>query len=368
MEVRFFRKDERELLLEAIDRIWRKNYIYLKAPEVLDHLMFQNPYREKFAGNDNYSVLGMFDSYGKVKGIFAVIPQRLNAFGREYDASVSGALWAVEEHVNGLKLISKYLSMDIKMFLTLCLLEKSLTVMKAIGFHEIPNLPRWILVNHPEATIQNIASNKELIPFFPLVKRMSIEQEQYHIEYEIDRVAWDDFYRKFFAPMMIGVVRDSSFMEWRYKKAPILSYQFISVVDQQDHCHGLAVIRIESILDGKYKIGRILEFIAVEEVPSLLLANAILEYDKEVLMWDFYCLSSTTVYGLECIGFQRIPEWMDKMMVPTRFQPIDYEYNKINGSIYLSNDIESSIDPISGNKWYVTRGDGNAEMPTVLNL
>ena len=368
MEVRFFRKDEQGILIEAIDRIWRKDYIYAKAPEVMNHFMLNNPYRQNFAGENNYSFLGLFDQNNNVRGFYGVIPQHLNVFGKKCDASISSALWAVEEHVNGMKLIAEYLSMDIKMLLTLCQKDKSLDVMKALGFHEITDLSRWILVNDKAGTIQNLAPNKDLIPFFPLAKKVSVNQELYHIEYGWDKSAWDVFYKKQFAPFTIGVSRDSVFMEWRYMKAPVLSYKFLSVVDRHGCCHGLAVIRIENILDGKYKVGRILEFIAVEETPSLLLANAILEYDKDVLLWDFYCLSGITSYGLECVGFQRIPEWMSKMIVPTRLQPIDFDYNKINGSIYLSDDVRELLNPVNGNQWYVTKGDGNAEQPTVLNL
>ena len=59
MEVRFFKISERQLLLDSIDRLWKHDHIYVRNPAVLEHLVLNTPYRESFAGRENYSFLGM---------------------------------------------------------------------------------------------------------------------------------------------------------------------------------------------------------------------------------------------------------------------------------------------------------------------
>ncbi len=39
MEVRFFKKEEKSALLNAIDRLWKHNHIYVRNPIVLEHLV-----------------------------------------------------------------------------------------------------------------------------------------------------------------------------------------------------------------------------------------------------------------------------------------------------------------------------------------
>ena len=81
MEVHFFKKSEKQLLLDSIDRLWRKNHIYVRSPEVLVHLVLNTPYRETAVGSDNYSVVGLWDDNGKVVGLKGTIPQKLNFLG-----------------------------------------------------------------------------------------------------------------------------------------------------------------------------------------------------------------------------------------------------------------------------------------------
>ncbi|MBQ9479166.1 MAG: hypothetical protein IJU71_06390, partial [Selenomonadaceae bacterium] len=96
MEVRFFRKSERELLIDSIDKLWRHNHIYVRKPEVLEHLVLNTPYREAFAGEQNYSFVGMWDDDGNVIGLQGFMPQKFNVFGEECNSS-TGTVWYVNK-------------------------------------------------------------------------------------------------------------------------------------------------------------------------------------------------------------------------------------------------------------------------------
>ena len=96
METRFFKISEKQLLLDSIDRLWRHNHIYVRKPEVLEHLVLNTPYREEYAGKDNYSFAGIWDDDGNIVALQGIMPQRFNVFGKEY-LSTTGTVWFVDK-------------------------------------------------------------------------------------------------------------------------------------------------------------------------------------------------------------------------------------------------------------------------------
>ena len=99
----------------------------------------------------------------------------------------------------------------------------------------------------------------------------------------------------------------------------------------------------------------------MESEASLALAGAVLAYDKDVLMWDFYCLSDVTAYGLEMFGMQKIPDWLERVIMPTRFQPVDYEVMQVTVGIYMKDRLWRKVNPLSQYQWYVTKGDADQD-------
>ena len=99
----------------------------------------------------------------------------------------------------------------------------------------------------------------------------------------------------------------------------------------------------------------------VGQKVSAQLANAILQFDKNVLFWDFYCLSDVTSFGLEMVGFRKLPSWDNKIVIPTRFQPLDNTITKINFAVHMADQIKKSVNPINTSNWYVTKGDGDQD-------
>lgn len=364
MEVRFFRKDERAVLLNAINDLWSKNHVYVRKPEVLEHLVLNTPYRSEFAGEDNYSFVGIWNEQNKVVGILGSIPQELNFFGKRKRSSTF-SIWYVDKknakNVNGLDLYEFIDEKEPSMKVAIGLSPEAYKIYGALGWYTIDDFPRWIGVNKVKETLSNLLPDDSTELYLPQTKPVA-KRKTFKVLYDqIDKEKWNHFYDTQFAKRFVGTNRDYTFLEWRYLQSPILQYHTIILTDSNDEYKGLAVIRIESIISGKFKIGRILEFIAVEAEASVELANALINYDKDVLMWDFYCLSSITAFGLEAVGFRRIPDWMDKTMMPTRFQPVDYGHLKLNAAIWLEDKLKSKLQAINSNQWYITKGDADQD-------
>jgi len=364
MEIRFFRKDEKEKLLSAINTLWSNNHVYVRKPEVLEHLVLNTPYRADFAGKDNYSYVGMWDDNGKIVGIYGSIPQKFNILGKEY-CSESATTWLVDktcgQKISGLALRDFCYSKNIKAAVYFGLSNDAYCINIGYGAYMTKDFPRWIGIQQKEAVQKYLLPNdtpKNILP------EICLYQKEKKYKTEIDNLRkdeWNEFYFKKFAPITIGTQRDYTFLKWRYMESPILKYKIVTVIDNDGQYHGLAVVRREKILDGAIYLGRILEFVALDAESSIELATAVVETYGDIAVWDFYCLSDITAYGLEMIGFRKVPSWMNHVMLPTRFQPIDYEHMKINGAVYIDEKLRWKINLLSNIPWYLTRGDSDQD-------
>ena len=364
MDIRFFKKSERQLLLDSIDRLWSHEHVYVRKPEVLEHLVLNTPYRVEFAGEDKYSYVGMWDDDGKIVGIYGSIPQKFNIFGIEYN-SESATTWLVDKtcgkHINGLALRDFCYNKNIKAAVYFGLSNDAYRINTGYGAYMTKDFPRWIGIQQKEAVQKYLLPDGTPENILPEVC-LPVREKKYNTE--IDKLredAWNEFYYKKFAKVTIGTQRDYRFLKWRYMESPILTYKIIAVTDDSGDYHGLAVVRREKILDGTIYLGRIVEFIALDAEASIELATAVVEAYFDVAAWDFYCLSDITSYGLEMIGFRRVPSWMDYVLLPTRFQPIDYEHMKINGAVYIDEKLRWKLNQMTNIPWYLTRGDSDQD-------
>ena len=48
-------------------------------------------------------------------------------------------------------------------------------------------------------------------------------------------------------------------------------------------------------------------------------------------------------------------------MMPTRFQPVDYEHMKIVGAIDLNANIREQLSTMPVPQWYITKGDADQD-------
>ena len=74
-------------------------------------------------------------------------------------------------------------------------------------------------------------------------------------------------------------------------------------------------------------------------------------------------MSGVTAWGLEAVGFRRIPETINKVLIPTRFQPVDLENFKIKAAIYVSEEAKKEINNLNDHQWYITKGDADQDRP-----
>lgn len=366
MDISFFKQNELAEAQKFIKEHWNTNHVYVRNNDVVNHLFLNTPYRERNAGCGNYSILGGWEG-SKVAGLLGVIPQEFNVAGRLFE-SFTASIWKIDKDnfpkANGLELYD-YVLTKFQNFNACVLLGLSDIAYRiyadVYGWKKIDCFSRWIGINNFDKVAEVLLPKGTQEWLMPAIEAKEFEHSFKVLIDELDESKWNDFYENRFAPITIGTRRDYQFLQWRYLQSPVLRYHTIAL-EKEGKYYGLAVIRIEPIFDGKYFIGRILEFMAVDAEASVLLADEVIKFDKDVLMWDFYCLSGVTAFGLEAVGLRCIPAWMDKVMMPTRFQPVDYEHLNINGAVYISDKIERIVRRLpSSVSWYITKGDSDQD-------
>ena len=227
MEIRFFKKSERQLLLDSIDRLWKHNHVYVRQPEVLEHLVLNTPYRVNFAGENNYSYVGMWDDSGNVVGIYGSIPQIFNILGKQYQ-SETATTWLVDKNCgkrfNGLALREFCYSKGIDTAVYFGLSNEAYRINDAYGAYMTRDFPRWIGVRNKNTVMQRLLPQSTPSNILPLI-HIANTNAAYKIETdELRQDKWDEFYLSQIAPFTVGTQRDYKFLKWRYMDSPILKY------------------------------------------------------------------------------------------------------------------------------------------------
>ena len=364
VEVRFFKKTEKDILLKAIDTLWRKDHIYVRNPAVMDHLVLNTPWKNEIAKEDEYAFLGMWYN-GELIGIQGLMPQEANIFGETVKAQ-TGTIWIVKKQkshsIDGLVMGEFANKIRPQKFgFAMGYSKRVEKIYKISGAYVNSDMPRWVAFCRVEEAKRVFHLDESVDLVLPLARKSKFEG-RCSVEIDsLDESTWNEYYMSVVAPKTIGIRRDYKFLHWRYGESPVLRYHFITVRGQGGNYLGLAVVRKERILNKDFSIGRILEFISFDAEASVQLANAILDFDNDVLLWDFYCLSDVTAFGLEMVGFQKIPSWDNKIKIPTRYQPLDNNITKINVAVYMSEEIKEVINPIDASNWYMTKGDSDQD-------
>lgn len=368
MEVRLFRRSETSKLMESIDKLWAENHVLSRDEALLNHMFYGNPITQAVFGDENYGFLGVWID-GEIIGLLGLMVFELNVFGKQrYGFAPTNWIVSSEHRQTGagIKLMHAMLSYKPSIVLNLGINPDVARLYKGMGGYKvISDVPRWIGVQDKDRTIELLLEgNGQPVRYYDKIRMVST-CSSYVVSEFFDNEKWDHFYAKW-ALNNVGFSRNSSFILWRYIQHPTFKYRVFTCEDNNGECKGLLIFRIETILDGKGQIGRIVEFIADEQDSAVQLANKVVEISEgnNLLFTDFYCFSSITAWGLEAAGFRRvIKSAVDTLVIPTRFKPLDLEITYMMAALYVSKDLQGKIATINDHTWYITKGDADQDRP-----
>lgn len=366
MEIRLFRINETELLMKSIDELWAKNHILTRDLNLLKYMFYDNPNRDLITDKDHLTFLGAWID-GQVIGLLGVMPFIFNDRGKK-GLACTLANWIVHpEYRNsgaGLALINYVHNFKPSIILAMGLSDEAAKLYKLMRWSYIEDVPRWIGILNKDVVVKTLL-NEDSTPIRHVNPLQVIEvssMDTCEEVYEIDEESWNQFLNKYFTKKSIGVNRDYTYLNWRYFSHPTFEYRKF-VCRNENEIKGLMVVRIE-LIQKKYKIGRIVEFIASDQDSAVLLANELISLDSEILFYDFYCFSSISSWGLEAIGFKRVfNSAKDPFMLPTRFQPVDASNTKLGAAMYISEKQIIKLNHLADQMWYLTKGDADQDRP-----
>lgn len=364
MKIRLFRKDEQQLLKQAIHDVWGRNHILSYDDSLLHHMFFQTPNHTSIATKEEFSFLGVWDQ-NKVIGLLGVMTYTFNQYGKKGKA-YSLTNWIVEEQYRhtgaGLQLIQYVLDLKPEMVLSLGVGEGAAPIYKLMRWEMNMDVPRWIGLQKKEEVVDALLdSNSHAIRYYNEIHEVLTARKAKRIQ-ALDDELWNEFYWNIFAKDTIGIARDAAFLNWRYFNHPTFDYIALAVKDGEQY-EGLAIVRIEEVTGGS-KIGRIVEMMYSTQDSAVALANAIVHLDESVLFYDFYSFSTVSTWGLEAVGFKRVYKTEeDPFVLPTRFQPVDLEITSMISAIYLTERSKEKFNVALDQQWYITKGDADQDRP-----
>lgn len=366
MEIRFFSKNETSELQQGINEIWAENHIFVREEKLLKYMFLDNPSRSTVSGKNDYSFLGAWKD-GKLIGLLGVMPFLLNVYGKE-ELGCCLTNWIVLPEYRtsgaGLALMNAVQSHQPSILLSLGINENVAQLYRMMRWNVLDDTPRWIGIVNKNKTVEKMLNgNSEPLRYWSEVRGIQVSKYTVYEEIQLNEEKWNDFYWNDFAKKTVGFARDYSFINWRYLENPFFEYRTLLCVDKTDNYKGIAIVRIEEVLNGE-KIGRIVEFISSDQDSAVVLANAIINLDSEVLFFDFYCFSSVGAWGLEAVGFKKvIKSSNENIVVPSRFQPLDLKGTNLMASMYTTTKFAKKINIIKDDNWYVTKGDSDQDRP-----
>ncbi|MFJ7825264.1 hypothetical protein [Psychrobacillus sp. NPDC096623] len=366
MDIRFFRLDEIEVLKSAIDVLWSKNHILSRDEELLKYMFHSNPNTNLIVKDGHFSFLGAWEGK-EVIGLLGIMPFQFNQVGKKgLGCCLTNWIVAPEHRASGagLALINFVQNLNPDMILSLGVSADGSKIYKLMRWNVQEDTPRWIGVLNKGKTAQIMLNGDTTsLRYWKEVEPYEVSTSyKCDILDDLNEASWNDFYWGSFAKKSIGIARNYLFLKWRYFEHPTFDYKVIACSENSIY-KGLAVVRIEQI-EGGYKLGRIVEFMATDQDSAVSLSNKIIQLDPKILFFDFYCFSSISSWGLESVGFKRILKSSnDKFVVPSRFQPIDLENTQMISAIYLSEKLRNKVNPMLDQLWYVTKSDSDQDRP-----
>ena len=309
---------DRQLLIDYIDKYWKKNHILVRSKEILD---FQYYNREE----DTYTfLLAENQETGEIDGIRGWIRVA------QYDSALApfdevwSAVWKVrtDVHNNEIKLLGSYLGRFLnkhKGFGTVGISKFSYAMHTALR-HVMCSLNQYYILN-PDICAFKIASVK--IP----IRTIKVRNEPAN-----SRLVGIDDIRKISdleVPAFYRPFKSVTYLFNRFQNHPVYKYYFHGVYGTE----GLKCILVSKFVEvNDAKIIRIVDVLgSLENVGSLYEEFVILLRESNSEYIDFLC------YGVDekifdRMGFTKLNPVSDNIVIPNYFEPFLQQNIVINGA------------------------------------
>lgn len=366
-DVSWCRPEQLPDVMRLIDAAWKRGHVLSRDVELLQ---WQYPRR----ADGTLSLLVLNDDAEGPVGLLGAIPIDFNLRGRSLPGAML-ALWFVRpgyaDGSAGLRLLQRLMA-EVNGFVgVLGIRESALPLYRALRFHVVPRVERWVRSFDADGLRALLSERPDVYPP-DVVNRWTQPHAAVGLpsaDFEIVdwnaslAEAWDDAWRRHFAPGVVGPARSAAYLTWRYVEHPRFRYVVRAAVDRRTAAPtGLVVYRPAEIRDRPQRVLRIVELLARPGADAALAGElARVGRLERAAYADFYCTSAKVAEPLVRAGFEC--ERADEPALPALLQPLDFGRATLNGAFYLSPE-HAVGDPFSGDDVYFTRSDGDQDRPS----
>ena len=377
MRVRPCTENDIPKVMRFIDQHWRAGHI-LSRDETVLRWQFDPGRADARSFPGLTIVLAVLN--GEIGGMLGLIPFDLNLNG-----AIRRAGWlsqwicvpALRSYNAGLALLWHIHKLKYDALLGIGVTPAGARVTAALRFESIPGIPRWVGVFDATATQQLLqtvapfARSRELAhalgPYVVGRREPSLDEEAIQVTPWTDalREPWDRFWTRSLAPHLVGPVRDSAYLLWRYVHHPRFRYEMrVAQALGSGDILGLSVFRVETVQGHRVRAMRIVEFLA-RPPAHLALAAALVTAAREqdVAFADFYCTHPDAGAALEALGFRRHLD-DTTLPLPGRLQPPELAASPLSGVAWLTRDLRHQLGDLAARTdLYITRADSDQDRP-----
>lgn len=240
----------------------------------------------------------------------------------------------------------------------------TIKILTALRFKVQHRLNRWVKPINVEALNSVVAAlgdgydNSQLAAWSQ--KELITDRAWTIAEWTVETAEqWDQLWTEEFAPQLVSVWRDRSYIQWRYADHPTFKYTVLVALDGAGDAAGILVYRLADIRDRSEKVARIVELLAVPGAGEALLGEMEKRTSKEGAAFaDFYCTSKICSEMLENMNFYE--EDVEGTPLPSLFQPLDVSRTALNFALKVPAEFK---DALEGDNLYFTKSDCDQDRP-----
>lgn len=227
------------------------------------------------------------------------------------------------------------------------------------GWVEMGDLHRYIGVLH-QKKIETLA--EDTYTFTPIKKPSKKDAQLHRVSAFGDDI--DHFWSEVKERYPITIVRDQTYLNWRYTNHPFIEYQLY----EYRNATGMSayfVVRIEEFLykKKKYKAARIIDFMSLPETEIVALqALTFAVSQAKIDFIDYFFSGQEHRESLIQLGFKNSKE-KGYRNIPLLLNPVDKTRKAINWVAYTKDPLLSDNILPNPDNWYITKGDGDQDRP-----
>lgn len=362
---RWLRRDETKAGMAAIRRLWRKTHILGHDEEL---------FRWQYMHGHDDEHLGMIvaEAGGEIVAFSGLVLLPYHIYGKPVSGGL-GSITIVEpswrELGLGLRLIPEA-DRNLDIIGSVGIARRISVVFRLQGRHVFEAFPRRLGLGNDKA----VAAYLDLAGYTAdESKRVKSECSRVH-EIKSDSSIkmeplssdnlpeWDETWHKYFAPHLIGVSKEASYLEWRYLQHPWFKYECYLARDGKGDVAGLAVWRIVELGQGLHCV-RILDFLPANPVSGKAMAAFIAERAPEDFAYMEHCALGKKGEILSEIGLDK----NGAGLVSVYTSPPDKNYCALP-SAYLVHKENVGLEPaafVNHPDCYLTLADSDQDRPNV---